>query len=266
MSSSTTKTEFVDYFGKVDYSNFRPVYPASFIEEIIQKSLVPPKSIIDIGCGSGQATFLLASHCPLVIGVDPSMGQIKAANESLKTFNGSRGELKFVQGGAEDLSIAGIAYGELDMITAAQCAHWFDLDRFYEESRKYLSPQGTLALWCYTRPLIVNCPEVEEAFDQFYSKTIGKFWPPSRKIIEEKYQSIQPLGFSSVERFDSQMEYKLNNSGLIGYINTWSAMEVAKQSDPSREWDKELKESLMKQGEDMIYDIVTPIHVVLARK
>lgn len=124
-----------------------------------------PKTIIDIGCGTGQATFLLANHAEAVIGMDPSPGQVKEAQEQAEKLGEIAKKLRFVVGGAEDLSVSGVAPGSVDLITAAQCAHWFDLPKFYEEAKTTLSENGSVALWCYTRPTISNCPEAEAAFE-----------------------------------------------------------------------------------------------------
>ena len=53
------------------YAQFRPHYPAALAKALA--ALAPAKRIaVDIGCGSGQLTTLLAPHFERVIGVDPS--------------------------------------------------------------------------------------------------------------------------------------------------------------------------------------------------
>lgn len=95
--------------------------------------------------------------------MDPSEGQIKEAEAQAAKLGEVAEKIRFVQGGAEDLTVSGIAPAHVDLITAAQCAHWFDLPVFYEQAKAALSPQGVLALWCYTRPMIANCPDAEDA-------------------------------------------------------------------------------------------------------
>lgn len=126
----------------------------------------PPKTIIDIGCGTGQATLLLAAHAENVIGMDPSPGQVKEAQAQAEKLGEVAKKLRFVVGGAEDLTVSGVAPGGVDLITAAQCAHWFDLEKFYVEAKAAMSEKGSLALWCYTRPTISNCPDAEAAFQE----------------------------------------------------------------------------------------------------
>ena len=134
----------------------------------------PPTSILDVGCGTGQATFTLGNFAPVVVGTDSSEGQVK---EAIVQAEKRGSNVRFVKGGAEDLATSGLAAGSVDLITSAQCAHWFNLPVFYEECHKMLSPHGTLAIWCYTRPTIANAPSVESALDhvRFTSSTTFHF-------------------------------------------------------------------------------------------
>ena len=124
---------------------------------------------MDIGCGTGQATLLLAYNAKHVVGMDPSEGQVKEAQIQAETQGELSKHLRFVVGGAEDLSPAGTPEGGFDLITAAQCAHWFDLPKFYEQAKAALAEDGSIALWCYTRPQIEDCPEAEAAFEHVRS-------------------------------------------------------------------------------------------------
>lgn len=76
---------------------------------------------------------------------------------------------------------------------------------------------------------------------QFYSGTLGVHWPSSRLAIDDKYNGINPP-FAKVERFEDAMHYELNNAGILDYVRTWSALQVAKKSDPNRDWLKEFRE------------------------
>ena len=98
--------------------------------------------------------------------MDPSEGQVKEAQAQAETLDEAAQKLTFVVGGAEDLTASGLPAGSVDLITAAQCAHWFDLPKFYEEAKAALTENGAIALWCYTRPQIVDCPEAEAAFEK----------------------------------------------------------------------------------------------------
>ena len=63
------------------YALYRPTPPISLIEEILEK--VPQKGYaVDVGCGTGQNTRILAPYFDKVLGLDISETQIKIANEN----------------------------------------------------------------------------------------------------------------------------------------------------------------------------------------
>jgi len=39
------------------------------------------------------------------------------------------------------------------------------------------------------------------------------------------------------------MEYDLDKKGLLDYVSTWSALQVARKTDPTRDWLKEFRET-----------------------
>lgn len=53
--------------------------------------------------------------------------------------------------------------GSAQLVTAAQCAHFFDLPRFFEAADRALAPGGVLALYGYgfPEPYLCNKPWTE---------------------------------------------------------------------------------------------------------
>lgn len=96
-----------------NYSKFRPTYPPQLFSSIFsfaeqwnkEKSLA-----VDIGCGTGQVTSVLANSFEKVIGVDPSASQIGAAKRI--------SNVEFYQGQGENLEM--INEKSVDLITIAQ--------------------------------------------------------------------------------------------------------------------------------------------------
>ena len=80
-------TLFSDVNHAALYSKFRPLPPNKLIATILsylEKQL--PKSewkrVVDVGCGSGQCTRMLADHFENVFGYDVSQAQIKEAEKN----------------------------------------------------------------------------------------------------------------------------------------------------------------------------------------
>lgn len=203
---------FKDHFSKQagDYAKYRPVYPPALFEYLA--SLVSRHELAwDAGTGSGQAALGLAAHFQRIVATDPSAAQIRNAVPH------PRVEYRVAPAEQTDLADAGV-----DLIAVAQALHWFDLDRFYREVRRVLRPGGALAAWCYG--LNEVGPEVDEIVRRFYSETVGPYWPPERRYIDEQYRTIPfPFTEPAAPVFDMSVSWTLEE--FIGYLGTWSAVQ-----------------------------------------
>ena len=77
-------TDKLDY-NPTTYSKFRPTLPNNVLDVVLEylKSKIPSDKwqiAVDVGCGNGQGTNLLAKYFNKVYGFDMSAGQIKEAN------------------------------------------------------------------------------------------------------------------------------------------------------------------------------------------
>uniref|UniRef100_A0A8D0AWI8 Si:ch211-93g23.2 n=1 Tax=Sander lucioperca TaxID=283035 RepID=A0A8D0AWI8_SANLU len=97
---------------------------------------------VDVGCGSGQGTILLAPYFTKVVGTDVSPAQLEMA-----LANSSPPNVSYRECPAEELPFAS---GEVDLVMAIAAAHWFDRKRFLLEADRVLRPGGCLALLSYT--------------------------------------------------------------------------------------------------------------------
>jgi hypothetical protein len=57
---------------------------------------------------------------------------------------------------------------------------------------------------------------------RFYSDVVGPFWPPERRITEERYQTIE-FPFAEFAAPNFVIEQPLTLDEVAGYIRTWSA-------------------------------------------
>lgn len=109
----------------------------------------------------------------------------------------------------------------VDLVTAAQAAHWFDLHAFYQEARRVLRPGGILAIWSYG--LCSVSFTIDEILNRFYATIIHPFWPPERRYVEAGYQTL-PFPFSEVPFPWPVMEERWTLRDLGAYLETWSAV------------------------------------------
>jgi hypothetical protein len=129
----------------------------------------------------------------------------------------------------------------VDLIAVAQAAHWFELPRFYMEARRVGRPKAAIALIGYGRTGLDGA--AGEVVDDFYSRVLGKWWPPERAHIETAYRHVD-FPFAEEPAPSIEMSVSWTCDQLIGYISTWSAvraMEKAEGSGEMREFEVRLR-------------------------
>jgi SAM-dependent methyltransferase len=202
------------------YAQARPTYPPQLFADLA--ALAPSRRCAwDCGTGNGQAAVALASLFDRVIATDPSTAQLREAQPHPRV----RYEVA-----AEDAS--GLPAGSVDLVTAAQAAHWFDQARFHAEVRRVLRPGGVVAIWCYG--LCEVAPEIDGRVVSFYCDTVGNYWPPERRHVEDGYRSLQ-FPIPEVPFPMHVMERRWTLAEFGAYLGSWSAVErfhKARDADP----------------------------------
>jgi len=56
----------------------------------------------------------------------------------------------------------------------------------------------------------------------YYANTIGPYWPPERRLVEEGYRTI-PFPFAEITLPTFRMETRWTLEQLLGYLSSWSA-------------------------------------------
>ena len=213
---------FKDHFSDqaADYARYRPDYPHKLFAHL--GSLVLARECAwDCGTGSGQAAVALAEFFDRVVATDASKKQILSATKD------PRVEYRIAP--AEN---SGLSSHSVDLIAVAQALHWFDLDAFYMEAKRVLKPEGVLAVWCYG--LLEIAPEIDAIINTLYGEIVGPYWPPERKVIESRYQTI-PFPFAELQPPQFTMKAHWSLAHLVGYLRTWSATRaflIATRIDP----------------------------------
>lgn len=211
---------FKDYFssGSAGYAAYRPTYPRDLVDELAKISPGLQRAL-DCGCGTGQLSVLLAERFEEVIATDASAAQIAKAQP--------REGVTYRTALAED---SGLPDASVDLITVAQAAHWLDLEKFYTEVRRVARPQAAIALITYG-VLHVEGP-VDDALRHFYDVTIGPYWPPERRHVEDGYRNL-PFPFKEVALPPLAIDVEWGLDDLIGYLGTWSAVKAAEKASGS---------------------------------
>jgi SAM-dependent methyltransferase len=204
-----------------EYANFRPGYPPELFEWLARQCTAHGAAW-DCGCGSGQASKVLAGFFAEVFATDVAAEQIAAARP--------HPGVKYSVAPAEH---SGLPDASVDLVTVAQALHWFDAPAFYDEARRVARPGALLAVWTYPRPEFVE-PALDRAFFDFYSRVVGPYWPPERQHVESHYQTL-PFPFEEIAVPPFGLELDWHFEQVIGYASSWSATanyRKARDEDP----------------------------------
>jgi SAM-dependent methyltransferase len=134
-------------FGEVAdlYDRRRPSYPPELVDTVVA-SAPPGSALVDVGCGTGQATSLFAVRGVAVVGVEASPAMAAQARTRCRPFP----RVTVVTSRFEDWDGPRAGFGA---VTAAQSWHWVDQDLGLAKAAHVLCPEGVLALfWNTPRP------------------------------------------------------------------------------------------------------------------
>jgi SAM-dependent methyltransferase len=169
-----------------DYVRYRPGYPREVIALLASECGLTPKSVVaDVASGTGIFTQLLLENGNRVFGVEPNREMRAAGEQFLKAY----GQFSSVAGSAEATTLPAQS---VDMITAAQAAHWFDRAKARGEFVRILKPGGWLVLlWNerktdrtaflrdYERLLLAYGTDYQEVRHERTTAEIADFFVPS---------------------------------------------------------------------------------------
>jgi SAM-dependent methyltransferase len=199
-----------------EYAQFRPTYPQELYEFLF--SLLVEKEIAwDCATGNGQVAKILAKDFTQVFATDISENQLKHATQ--------RENISYLLESSDNSSFPDNTF---DLITVAQAIHWFNFDGFYAEVKRTLKPRGVFAAFGYGVMRIDE--QVDAIIHQLYRGVLGGYWDEERKYIDQGYLSI-PFPFQEVSVPELTINTSWNFDQLIGYLNTWSALQHYKKAN-----------------------------------
>jgi len=138
MPASNATSRFSDRVE--NYVLYRPGYPLEVLQALKTECGLGPRHVVaDIASGTGIWTRMLLENGNPVFGVEPNAEMRVAGERQLAAFP----KFTSVAGTAEGTTLAD--HG-VDLVTAAQAAHWFDPERARREFVRILKPGGWLAL------------------------------------------------------------------------------------------------------------------------
>ena len=191
------------------YTKCRPTWNAKCIKAIAQDCPIR-KRALEVGCGSGQATKLLASHFEQLIATDPASKLIQLAP--------IMPNVEWLVARAEEVSAK---QGSVNAVFAFQAAHWFDMEAFAIACKKMAAEGCRIFLCGYSLPRVHE--EVDRVIDSFYA-SLDEDWDERRRFIDESYTSLE-FPFKEIPPPEVRsLEAVWTVEQMLGYLRSWSAV------------------------------------------
>jgi ubiquinone/menaquinone biosynthesis C-methylase UbiE len=183
---------------------------------------------LDVACGTGQSTRILADLAHHVVGVDRSAGMLGVTG---RTQN-----VSYVQSAAEQIPFTSASF---NLITVALAFHWFDRPAFLNEASRLLRPGGSLIIYDNSfRAEMVGNPKFR---GWFVGQYLGRYPSPGRNREPFTDEDARSFGFEVLwrETYQNVIEFSLDE--LVAYLMTQSNIiaaieEGAESVDEVRSW------------------------------
>jgi SAM-dependent methyltransferase len=204
-----TEQRFV--FGEVAdlYDRFRPGYPEELVERVLHYASLPAHGrILEVGCGTGQATRAFAERGHEITCLEPSPPMASLAVANLERYS----RLEVV---VETFEAWPLPERPFELVISATAFHWVDPELRFVKAARVLRPGGVLALFGH-----VPQPEgglVREQIDRAYAECV-----PS---IAAREPGSAPKGIPLAEDFAQAVGFGELVSCDIPWSRRWSATD-----------------------------------------
>ena len=197
-----------------DYVASRPDYPAALFNSLRESAALQAASVVaDVGAGTGLLTLGLLQRGWSVVAVEPNPAMRAAADRWLGDMPGYRS----AEGSAEHLPLADCS---VDLSTAAQAFHWFEVDAARSECLRVLRPRGQVALiWNDRRSEDRLHAALDSLFDQF-----GGTKRTALLAHEDRSEVPRFFGSTPVREFAWPHQHHLSAAALVSLVFSRSYM------------------------------------------
>ncbi len=205
------------------YDAARPGYPDALFEDAVSLSGIPPGGrILEIGCGTGQATSPFARRGYSILCVELGENLAAVARRNLAPFPG----VEVVTGDFESWTGE---EGAFDLATSATALHWIDPSIRYRKLAGLLKPGGAVAPFWYAHVHTEKDRGFFEEVQQVHLRVVPemargyKGLPRPEDVAAEEAGRIEETGLYgpvAVRRYPFDIEYY--SESYVRLLNTHS--------------------------------------------
>jgi SAM-dependent methyltransferase len=155
------------------YDRVRPTYPADLFADLVTiTGLDDQSSVLEVGCGTGQATRWLAQFGCAVRAVELGADMAALARQRLASFP----NVEIETSSFEDWDDRGRRF---DVLLSASAWHWVDPSIGWRRAREVLRPGGWMALLGHIVVRRPGEPEVYAATADLHERSVLRVGQPS---------------------------------------------------------------------------------------
>lgn len=198
-----------------DYAQYRRGYPED-VYKIIRERL-PDREIdaLDVGCGTGVVTYMLATFCHSVIGTDKEEKMIEVAKENAPE------NCQFFVASAEALPFPDLSF---DLIVVAQAFHWFDHEKTIKEFHRLIRPNSLIVIF---RKRAKGGLKI---LADFVYPVLGKYVDHTRLPRNQNdFSILYNAGFISCEVVNLPYEELYTPDEYLGFLRSHSVYNLVPQ-------------------------------------
>jgi len=205
------------------YEQARPGYPAALFEDVIAFSGIPAAGrILEIGCGTGQATLPFAQGGYSIDCIELGERLAEIARKNLSAYPQARVWV----GAFENFPIEDQSY---DLVISATAFHWIDPAIGYHKVARALKPGGSVALFWNKHVQTQAGKSFFESVQNVYREVIpskAKDYPglphpdEVRLSVQAEIEQSGQFGDVTVKKYKWDREY--TSRAYIDLLNTYS--------------------------------------------
>ena len=209
------------------YARYRPKYPKATFDFLVWRFALDGRArVLDLGCGTGDASLPLAPIVAEIVAMDPD-AQMIAVGREIADESGLR-NVTWLNAGSQDLSPS---LGPFRLVCMGKSFHWMDRDRVLRDLYGLVEDGGGIALLGPAHGLVLQGqgPELAKepwwaVADEVLQKYIGKRarHPKSNPQEPRHEPALLRSRFSIAEYHEFETELTLTPEDIVGHLYSMS--------------------------------------------